>query len=266
MTDDDVFDFESACDRLMDHRDAGTKLAALPIWPERLRPDDLYEAMVVQQAWGVFDGEASGYKLAATNVAGQRHINVDGPLIGTLFETRALENGATVSLAGNHMRVAEMELAFRFERKVNANGEVTIDDIRAAVGSIHPAIEVPDSRYRDYTKVGPYQITADNACAWHHLIGPAGPDDWREWDLDTFTVRGGVTGGDIYEGVGANVLGSPWNALLWAVQEMDRLDIELSPGDLIMTGTLSTPIPIVPGDEVVADFGPLGTLALTFRE
>ena len=44
------------------------------------------------------------------------HIGVEGPLAGRLFAERVGQSGATLSLAGNHMRVAEPEFAFRMAR------------------------------------------------------------------------------------------------------------------------------------------------------
>jgi 2-keto-4-pentenoate hydratase len=42
-----------------------------------------------------------------------------------------------------------------------------------AVASLHPAIEVPDSRYDDFTRVGAAQLIADTACACWFVPGPA---------------------------------------------------------------------------------------------
>ena len=43
-----------------------------------------------------------------------KRLGVDAPLAGPLLADRVLENGATVPLDGNIMRVAEAEFAFRF--------------------------------------------------------------------------------------------------------------------------------------------------------
>ena len=40
-----------------------------------------------------------------------------------------------------------------------------MDEVLAAVATLHPAIEVPDSRFDDFTIVGAPQLIADNACA-----------------------------------------------------------------------------------------------------
>ena len=50
----------------------------------------------------------------------------------------------------------------------------TIEEVLAAVETLHPAIEVPDSRYEDFAKVGAAQLIADNACAHYFVLGTGG--------------------------------------------------------------------------------------------
>ena len=79
---------------------------------------------------------------------------------------RVLADGATVPLDGNIMMVAEAEFAFKFARRLPKRANpYTQDEVLDAVESLHPAIEVPDSRYNDFAKVGAPQLIADTACA-----------------------------------------------------------------------------------------------------
>src|SRR5689334_10988241 len=86
-------------------------MAALP---EQVRPRTRAEGYAVQAALaGRSPQPLFGWKIAATSVAGQRHLNVDGPLAGRLFRERAFDTGAEVPFGVNHMRVAEAEFAMR---------------------------------------------------------------------------------------------------------------------------------------------------------
>src|SRR5262249_20817446 len=103
-----------------------------------------------------------GWKIAATSKAGQAHIAVDGPMAGRLLAERVCENGSRAHFGSNHMRVAEAEFAFRMAVDLPPRATLyAVDEVLARVATLHPAIEIPDSRYVDFTAVGAAQLIAD---------------------------------------------------------------------------------------------------------
>jgi 2-keto-4-pentenoate hydratase len=151
-----------------------------------------------------------GWKIAATSAAGQRHINVDGPLAGRLLSSRQLPDGATVPLRNQVMSVAEAEFAFRMGADLPARSHpYAVNEVIDAVESLHPSIEVPDSRFHDPTIVGAPQLIADMACACWFLVGEAAPPAWRGRDLVEHRVVASRNGTHAAEGGGMNVLGDP---------------------------------------------------------
>ncbi len=71
------------------------------------------------------------------------------------------------------MRVAEVEFAFTMGTDLPPRDvPYRLDEVMAAVASLHPAIEIPDSRYRSFTEVGAPQLIADNACAHQFVLAP----------------------------------------------------------------------------------------------
>src|SRR6185369_7396083 len=200
-----------------------------------------------------------GWKIAATSVAGQKHINVDGPLAGRLLKERAFESGATVPFGANHMRVAEAEFAFRMGRDLTPQwGPFSLADVVDAAASLHPAIEIPDSRFDDFTVVGASQLIADDACGHYFVLGPATSADWRAIDLAAHAVKGEIVGRLNRDGLGANVLGDPRAALAWLVNELSGIGVTLRAGEVVTTGTCLIPLDIRPSDHIVMDFGVLG--------
>src|SRR5262249_46122804 len=143
--------------------------------PQHGRPADRAEAYAIQAKLAELSGQGiAGWKIAATSRAGQAHIRVDGPLAGRLLKGRVVESGAAISLAGNIMRVAEAEFAFRFRRDLEKRKQpYSVVEVLGAVESLRPAIEVPDSRFEDYTIVGAPQLIVDNACACWFIFGTA---------------------------------------------------------------------------------------------
>jgi 2-keto-4-pentenoate hydratase len=248
---------QRAADLLWGHWSGGTRLDHIPA---ELRPATRAEGYAIQsrvEARSV--APLYGWKIAATSKAGQAHIAVDGPMAGRLLRERVFENGGTVPFGANYMRVAEAEFAFRMGRNLPPRSEAySVAEVLAAVGSLHPAIEVPDSRFNDFTAVGDAQLIADNACAHYFVLGAPAPVDWRGLDLAAHPVSGAVAGGIRREGIGANVLGDPRVALTWLANELSALGLALKAGEVVTTGTCLVPLEIRPGDRVAMDFGPLG--------
>jgi 2-keto-4-pentenoate hydratase len=238
----------------------------IPELPERGRPSDRIEAYAIQARLADLSGQdITGWKIAATSLAGQKHIGVDGPLAGRLLKDRVLKNGASISLSGNLMRVAEAEFAFRFRRDLSKRTQpYSVDEVLDAVESLHPAIEVPDSRFEDYTVVGAPQLIADNACACWFILGAPVEANWSEVDLAQHKVEGYRNLERVSSGSGANVLGDPLVALTWIANELSQFCDGLLAGQIVTTGTCITPIPISAGDRVRMDFGIFGSVEARF--
>ncbi|MBN9216630.1 MAG: hydratase [Mesorhizobium sp.] len=248
---------------LVEHWDKGTHLDAIP---QDLRPETRVDGYAIQSH--VMERSAAplfGWKIAATSLAGQRHINVDGPMAGRLLAEKAVGVGGSVSLATSKMRVAEIEFAFRFGRQLPPRARpYEIPEVMDAVASLHPAIEIPDSRYDDFCAVGAAQLIADNACANLFVIGEAAQDEWRDVNLAEHPVTGVVSGKSRHNGMGAAVLGDPRIALTWIVNELSGLGIAAEPGQVVITGTCVTPIAVEAGDEVIGDLGRFGRVSVRF--
>src|SRR5262245_12991886 len=168
--------------------------ARIPALPQAIRPGSRRQGYAVQAALESLSGDTlQGWKIAATSPAGQAHIGVDGPLAGRLLARRVKPSGSVLALGHNYMRVAEPEFAFRMARDLLPRTQpYTQDEVLAAAGALHPAIEVPDSRFEDFARVGAPQLIADNACANAFVLGAAAPMDWRELDLAAHPVSARV--------------------------------------------------------------------------
>lgn len=256
-------DIRAAAALLWQHWRQSTRLDALPA---HCRPGSRAEGYAIQAEVAKLSRmSVVGWKIAATSAAGQQHIHVDGPLAGCLLSGRALEGGSRISLAGNHMSVAEAEFAFRMGRSLPKRAETySVAEALDAVASLHPAIEVPDSRYEDFTRVGAAQLIADVACACWFVIGPATRAGWRERDLAQHGVAAYRNGTLAGQGCGANVLGDPKRALVWIANELCAYGEGLRAGDVVITGTCLTPVPVSAGDSIKMDFGEFGAIEARF--
>ena len=257
---------QAAADQLWALWQGRQHIAALP---PNLRPMTRAEGYAIQalqerrSAAPLF-----GWKIAATSLAGQQHIQVDGPLAGRLLAEQVRQSGAVLSLAGNQMRVVEGEFAFRMAHDLAPRiTPYTRDEVVAAIGTLHPAIEVPDSRFQPFEQAGTAQLIADNACTDYFVLGAAAPDAWRGLDLVNHAVTAQVAGGGAggaFAGSGVNVLGDPLLALTWIANELSGIGVTLKRGQVVTTGTCFKPFAVAPGDAVEVDFGLIGRVAVSF--
>jgi 2-keto-4-pentenoate hydratase len=250
----------AACEFLYQHWLRGTRVDALP---QPFLPRDRAEAYEVQACIEAYtEVPLYGWKIAATSVAGQKHIGVDGPLAGRILAERVIENGGSCPLGTNLMKVAEMEFAFRMARDLPPRERpYSQEEVLAHAGSLHPAIEIPDSRYNHFERVGLASLVADNACAHRFLLGEA-VSDWRGLDLAKHQVRAYRDGALAEEGVGSNVLGDPRFALTWLANELSRHGLTLKAGQVVTTGTCVKPVVIEANQRIEGDFGSCGRVAI----
>lgn len=252
-----------AANLIWDTWNAGAVISELP---EPLRPGSRHDGYAIQTLMATKSRSGlTGWKIAATSKAGQAHIGVDGPIAGRLLREKTHQSGATISLTGNRMRLAEPEFAFRVGRALQPRTPpYAVEEAVAAMDALVPAIEIPDSRLTNFITAGAAQLIADNACGREFIAGSPAQADWRSIDLAKHAVHARV--GDRYtrDGLGANVLGDPRMALTWLVNELSALDITLNAGEIITTGTCMAPLAVDSGDEVTIDFGVLGALSARF--
>ncbi|NOG68976.1 2-keto-4-pentenoate hydratase [Roseicella sp. DB1501] len=248
---------------IWESRRTARRLAALP---GPLRPADRAAGYAIQAQYEAQSAEPLfGWKIAATSLAGQAHIGVDGPLGGRILAEMLVPEGGTVGLADNAMRVAEPEFVFRMARDLPPREVAYAQaEVMAAVAALHLGIEVPDSRFEDFAHAGGPQLIADNACAHRFCLGPEAPAAWRGIDLAAHRVQCRVGERYAREGIGANVLGDPRIALTWLANELSRHGVTLRAGQYVTTGTCAAPLEIQPGDAVQVDYGPLGRMGLAF--
>lgn len=208
-----------------------------------------------------------GWKIAASSEGGQKHINVDGPLEGPYFEWNTHESGVAISIAGNHMAVAEAEFAFCFGDSIAPRDKpYEVAEVLEAVSELRPSLELPDSRFTDFTAVGAACLLADCAAARDCVLGEPAAADWRSVDLSESPAQLVINGQVVTQGTGRDALGDPRKALTWVVNRLSERNITIKPGQFVTTGVCGKPMPIQADDVVVSDLGIFGTATATLTQ
>jgi len=237
-----------ATELLVAARRTGKLLDALP---EDCKPQTLVDAFAIQDATVAALGEAvAGFKVAV----------IDGSVIrAPIMASLVFENGARVKANTMPLLGIEAEIAFRFERDMPA-GTYSYDDVAAAV-SAFAAIELVDSRFRDFRAVSAQERNADFVNNGGFVVGPFAAA-WRSLDLKnipiTLTTGGVVT----VKQNGGHMAGDP---LLPAVALVNDLPGGIKAGQFITTGTYTGLTFAKPGQTSVAEFAGFGPVEVAFE-
>ncbi len=172
----------AASDMLWDLWQQGLRIAALPT---QIRPTTREEGYAVQ---ALLEGRSAhpqyGWKIAATSLAGQRHIGVDGPLAGRLLRERVCNSGAELALGANHMKVAEPEFAFRMGQTLPPRASAyVVDEVMAAVDTLHQRSSCPTRATTTSRGPGPRSSSPTTRAPTTLCWGPrrrsgGGPKNW----------------------------------------------------------------------------------------
>jgi len=199
----------------------------------------------------------SGRKIGITSKAVMEQIGVDQPDFGTLFVDMEYGDGIPIEHGRLLQPRAEAEVTLVLEHDLD-KGTHSFGDIIAATAYALPSIEIVDSRIANWD-IRIVDTVSDNASCGLYVLGGR-PVPLRKVDLRTIPMRMEIDGTVESTGEGAACLGHPLHAARWLADVMSQRGTPLRTGDAVMTGALGPMKDLVPGNEVVADLGPLGTV------
>jgi 2-keto-4-pentenoate hydratase len=151
----------------------------------------------------------------------------------------------------------ECEVGLRIGQDL-PHGAHTRESVAAAVAEVFPAIEIVEKRYGDLAELGTPTLIADQV---FHAAGVLGAPvaDWRGVDLGATRGRMTVAGTVRGEGVGADLLGHPLEALAWlAGSDCAREFGGLKAGQVVFLGSVTPPIWLDGPCDVLVEFDSLG--------
>jgi len=231
----------------------------------------LEDAYSVQQTWvrrKISEGRKPiGHKIGLTSRAMQRSSNITEPDYGVLLDDMLFQNGSDIPMERFIVPRVEVELAFILKDRLSGP-TCAISDVLRATEYVVPAIEIIDARIQQIDpetnvtrKV--FDTISDNAANAGLVIGgrPVKP---LEVDM-SWVAAVMFRNGDVEEsGVAAAVLNNPLNGPAWLANKLHPFGVTLEPGEIILGGSFTTPIPARGGDAFHIDYGPLGSITCRF--
>ena len=210
--------------------------------------------------WQAAGRRLTGYKGGLTSKAKMVQMGLDTPVFGVLMGDTCVPDGGVVDMTQLiHPRV-EAEIAFVTSAELS--GDVSIDEVLAATEFVLPAIEVIDSRFKDF-KFDVQSVIADNTSAARYVVGgsPRRPDGLNLRLLGVVMERNGELVGTA---AGAAVMGHPAASVVALVKWLADSGQALPAGSLVMTGGVTEAVAVHAGDHVTARVQHLGTVGVRF--
>ena len=259
----DTAKIDSLGHRLWNARQTGARIPPLTHEHPGLTITDAYAIQLAYvQRCKAAGGRIIGWKVGMTSsgrgVTAEGHL---GPISGHLFADMVVLTGSAVATSTLSKPHVEGEIAFVLGKPLKGPG-ITIVDVLSSTSSVAPALEVID-----------YRFTGDNGQA----------EDWiADNCLSALAVLGGRTasildldlrltgmvmtrnGVPIATGAGAAVSGHPAKSVAWLANHLATFGLTLSPGEVVLTGSVAGAHPALAGDVFTAEFDTLGSATIGF--
>lgn len=257
-----ISQFKKAAHLLISAREEN-KLIELP---DALKPTVLSEGYQIQdQIIQDISARQHGWKVAITSDTLMKKAGVSEPISGPLFTRWMYAAPYSINDGAPTLYGFEFEFAFKMAKELPPRElPYSRDEVKAAVGSMHLAIEPVGTRYiQGPVKSGVPQFAADHGGNFGFVYGPAIPN-WENINLSNVVVAGYFDDHKVGQELGSNVMGNPLNSLTWLANHLPTRGYSLKAGDWVSTGAVVGPIPVKPPVKVRGVFGDLGSVSLDF--
>ncbi|NBC57996.1 MAG: 4-oxalocrotonate decarboxylase [Bacteroidetes bacterium] len=194
----------------------------------------------------------TGYKLGFTSKAKMQQMGVDDLIWGVLTDNMEIKPDENIDLSQYIHPRAEPEVAFRISNDIAQ--EITLDDIPHYIDKMAVAIEVIDSRYKNF-KFSLEDVIADNCSSIGYCIG-----QWQDLkeDITNLPIQLKFNDKTVQSGFTQAILDNPYQSIV----ELSRLAAEkklvLKKGQIILAGAATAAEWLKPKNKVSAELQGFG--------
>lgn len=220
-----------------------------------------YRIQQLQEEALVAAGEKiAGRKIGLTSLAMQEQLGVDSPDFGFFTEKQVFKSGDVIDASAFISPKIEPELGFVLSKDLSATA--TMAEAREAIAEVFLAVEIIDSRVRDWD-IKLVDTVADNASCAAVVLGQTAEDIPFD-ELPNVAADMVIDGVSAGSGTGAAVMGHPVEPLVWLARTLAEQGVGLKAGDIVLTGSFCAAAPVVAGSTASVDFGRFGQLSVSF--
>lgn len=202
-----------------------------------------------------------GLKMGLTSYAKMKQMGVDVPVYAFLSDYFSVPDGGEINMAALIHPKVEAEIAIITNQPLHGPG-CTVAQVLAATEAVVPAVEVIDSRYRDF-KFDLKSVVADNASSARFVTGGK-LKRADQVDMKTLGVVMEINGRVVATGAGAAVLGHPAASVAMLANMLAERGEHIPAGTFIMTGGITAAVEVKAGDSVRVRYQDLGEVSIRF--
>lgn len=202
-----------------------------------------------------------GLKCGLTSYAKMRQMGVETPIFGFMTDAYVVQQASEIRMDALIHPKVEPEIAFFTKAPIRGPG-CHIGTVLAATEFVMPALEVIDSRYRDF-KFDLVSVIADNTSATRFIAGGKATPV-ADLDLAALGVVMEKNGRVEMTGAGAAVVGHPATAVAMLANHLAGSGEEIPAGSIILSGGITEAIPVQVGDSISLQVQGLGSVTTRF--
>ena len=187
-----------------------------------------------------------GIKMGFTSVAKMKQMGVHDMIWGRLTDTMLMKDGSQLDFNNFIHPRAEPELCFLVKKTIDH--ELTFNDVGEYIEAVAPAIEIIDSRFKNF-KFSLEDVIADNCSSAGLVVGK-----WQSHNmpLGDLKIELEINGKVVHSGSSKDILGDPWKSVLAATRLASQYEQVIVEGSYLMAGAATPAVYLKEGDRVGA--------------
>lgn len=200
-----------------------------------------------------------GYKLGFTSRAKMIQMGVHDMIWGKLTDAMLLEEGGNLQIDQYVHPRAEPEICFLIKKEITR--ELNLLESKSYLEAIAPALEIIDSRYKNF-KFSLEDVIADNCSSTGVVLGK-----WHSPNID-FSNLGmvlKVNQKPVHIGSSAAILGDPLRSLVAASRLITTFGETIPAGSIVMAGASTPAVFVEKGQYIQAEVQHLGTVSINIQ-
>lgn len=211
-------------------------------------------------------GPVVGYKVAYASRTAQEQFGMDEPARGPFYLVQRVPSCSILPAEAFNEITLETEIAFTIGKRIN-KPIADVATLKSHVKWVHAAFDAGDFPYKtDQAKPVPADMVAIGTGAHVFVFGPGMDPDQVDIDQVNLDLIRNVE--KIRSKPATDIMGSPWNSLLWCVNHLHKYGLTLEPGMVVFSGTAAKAYRVTGAamkGRYVGDCGPLGKVTMTIE-